>query len=223
LGTLSQLESSPAKSPAHRGLHVLTLTPFYPSAGDDVSGCFVAESNKELELQGIHSQVIAVGPLHYQTRKSNSSSPAEWIRYPQFPGSLGLPNAGRWLYLRLLNKIARVHRQKRIDLIHAHAALPCGHAAALLSQRLNVPFVVTVHGLDVFNTCFLDDVSMRRRHQASVSVYRAARQVICISKKVQGILQSGAFDSRSVVVYNGTDTALFSPAESVVPQAQAEI
>ena len=30
-------------------LHVLTLTPFYPSDGDEVSGCFIAESLRELD------------------------------------------------------------------------------------------------------------------------------------------------------------------------------
>lgn len=33
-------------------------------------------------------------------------------------------------------------------MIHVHADLSCGHAAALLSRHLNVPSIVTLHGLD---------------------------------------------------------------------------
>src|SRR5450755_2013901 len=135
-------------------LHVLTLTPFFPSQENEVSGCFIAESNKQLCQFGIHSSVIAVAPIYYPGKSPVPEAHAKWLRYLQIPGNLGLSSAGRWLYARLLLEVPRIHRKTPIDVIHAHAALPCGHAAELLSRRLNIPFVVTLHGLDVFNTCF---------------------------------------------------------------------
>ncbi len=194
-------------------LHVLTLTPFFPSAGDEVSGCFIAESNKQLEQFGVMPTVIAVAPLHYPKKASSPSAPAMWVRYPQIPGTLGLSGAGRWLYARLLAEVPRLHKRNPIDVIHAHAALPCGHAAALLARTLNIPFVVTLHGLDVFNTCFQGGAPAGWRRQVSIDVYRRARRVICISDRVQRILQDGVpEDLRSTVVYNGTDPSFFSPA-----------
>jgi teichuronic acid biosynthesis glycosyltransferase TuaC len=96
--------------------------------------------------------------------------------------------------------------------IHAHAALPCGHAAALLSRRLNIPFVVTVHGLDVFNTCHGGGIPAAWRRTASLEVYGEARNVVCISGKVQEVLKSGTpAGTRSTVVYNGVNPDLFSP------------
>jgi teichuronic acid biosynthesis glycosyltransferase TuaC len=204
---------SPARRAGKSALHVLTLTPFFPSAGDEVSGCFIAEANKQLEQFGVRSSVIAVSPIHHPRKAPSSSAPAAWVRYPQIPGNLGLSSAGRWLYARLLAEVPRLHRERPIDLIHAHAALPCGHAAALLSRHLNIPFAVTLHGLDVFNTCFLGGVPAEWRRRASIHVYRAARTVICISEKVQQLLRHGSqVDVRSTVVYNGTDPNFFSPS-----------
>lgn len=216
---------SPAKRAGKSALHVLTLTPFFPSADDEANGCFIAESNKELGQFGVQFSVIAVAPIHYARKKPHPSAPGDWVRYPQIPGNLGLSSAGRWLYARLLAEVPRLHRERPIDLIHAHAALPCGHAAALLSRHLNIPFVVTVHGLDVFNTCFLGGVPAEWRQKVSIDVYRAARTVICISERVQRLLRDGiGEDVRSTVVYNGADTNFFAPAASgAAPQPQGDI
>ncbi len=193
-------------------LHVLTLTPFFPSDKNEVSGCFVAEPIEQLKQFGVESSVIAVSPIHHPRKQPSSSAAAEWVRYLQVPGNLGLSSAGNLLYARLLPRVQKMLRVKPIDVIHAHAALPCGHAAALLSRRLNIPFVVTVHGLDVFNTCFLGGIPAAWRRKVSVEVYRAARTVICISGKVQEILKTGMpADTCSAIVYNGVNPSLFSP------------
>ncbi len=194
-------------------LHVLTLTPFFPSDQNEVNGCFIAEPIEQFKQFGIESSVIAASPMHYRRKQATASAPADWVRYPQVPGNLGLSGAGKFLYARLLGRMQTLHRWKPIDVIHAHAALPCGHAAALLSRRFNIPFVVTVHGLDVFNTCFFSGISAGWRRKASVDVYRAAQSAICISGKVQEILKAGTpVDTRSTIVYNGVNPGLFSPS-----------
>ena len=194
-------------------LHVLTLTPFFPSLENDVHGCFIKEPLDFLTQQGIASSVIAASALHRPRRKSSPAAPATWVRYPQFPGYLGLPGAGRLLYARLLPLVSRMHRERPIKLIHAHAALPCGRAAALLGRRLQIPFVVTVHGLDVFNAGALVGNRAEFLRQASIAVYQAAKTVVCISAKVRQIMHEGMPSCvRSAVVYNGVDPELFSPS-----------
>jgi teichuronic acid biosynthesis glycosyltransferase TuaC len=198
-------------------LHVLTLTPFFPSNQNEVSGCFIAEPIEQLKKFGVDSSVIAAAPIYRRRKQPDPSAAAEWVRYPQVPGNLGLSTAGKLLYARLLRQIQELHRVKRIDVIHAHAALPCGHAAALISRRLNIPFVVTVHGLDVFNSCFLSGIPAAWRRKVSVDVYRAARTVICISGKVQEILKTGTpAETCSAIVYNGVNPSLFSPNAAAV-------
>jgi glycosyltransferase involved in cell wall biosynthesis len=194
-------------------LHVLTLTPFYPSSGDEVSGCFVAEMLEQLTAQRIESSVIAVDSIYHPRKKSSHEFPAEWIRYPQLPGNFGLSSAGRFLESVLLSRIRQLHQRSPIIAIHAHAALPCGHAAALLSVRLGIPFVVTIHGLDVFNNCFEDGIAAGWRRKSSLFVYRNAHTVICISEKIERLLRDGMESVKAEVVYNGTDPGRFAPAE----------
>jgi len=205
-------------------LHVLTLTPFFPSDQNEVNGCFIAEPVEQLKQFGVESSVIAVSPIYYPRKQPSSLAAAEWARYPQVPGNLGLSSAGKLLYARLLGRIRNLHAAKPIDVIHAHAALPCGHAAALLSSRLKIPFVVTIHGLDVFHTCYLGGLPAAWRRRVSVDVYRKARTVICISGRVQDILKTGASaDTCSTVVHNGVDPNLFSAKPAEVGQFDSEI
>ena len=200
---------SAAPGAGKSALHVLTLTPFFPSAGDEVSGCFIAEPVRQLEQFGVTSSIIAVTPIYRRRKEPHPSTPSHWVRYPQIPGTLGLSSAGRWLYARLRAEVPRLRREGPISVIHAHAALPCGHAAALLSRYWNIPFVVTLHGLDVFNTCSRGGAPAAWRRRASIEVYAAARMVICISERVQGLLRDGMQEHvRSTVVYNGTDTTI---------------
>jgi teichuronic acid biosynthesis glycosyltransferase TuaC len=202
------------KSHPASGLHVLTITPFFPSNQNEVNGCFVAEPIEALRQLGVDCTAIAVSALHHPRKRPivGAGAPAEWVRYPQIPGTFGLASAGRLLYARLLKQVENLHRLKPITVIHAHSALPCGQAAALLSSQLKIPFVVTVHGLDVFNTFYRGGISATWRRKASVGVYRAARVVICISGKVQEILKNeGPPEIRSAVIHNGVDPDLFSP------------
>jgi teichuronic acid biosynthesis glycosyltransferase TuaC len=196
-------------------LHVLTLTPFYPSDGDEVSGCFVAETLRQLQACGVASSVIAVDSIYHGSRRPSQDSPADWICYPQLPGNFGLSSAGKFLGARLLSRVWQLHRRSPIHVIHAHAALPCGHAAALLSRRTGIPFVVTIHGLDVFNSCFQRGIAAGWRRKASVNVYESAKKVICISGKVQQLLTDGTdAPVAAEVVYNGTDPSVFTPGRT---------
>lgn len=200
--------------------HVLTLTPFFPSSSNPVYGTYVSEPIQHFAEFNLRSTVIGISPLHHQRRRPLPSAPAEWLRYPQIPGNVGLTSAGFLLYRRLLPFLRRLHQRNAIDIIHAHSALPCGHAAFLLAQRLRVPFVVTIHGLDVFNACFAaGTIAAKRRAQLSADVYGRAASVICISRRIQNILNEGMPQpARSCVVYNGTDPQLFYPEPTPAPE-----
>jgi teichuronic acid biosynthesis glycosyltransferase TuaC len=194
-------------------MRVLTLTPFYPTAFDDGAGGFVAEPLRELQHLGTDSCILAVRPLHRSSAEPSSAAPhATWIRYPSIPGGIGLASAGAFLYARLIPRVRDLVRFRKIDLIHAHAALPCGHAAALLSRELNIPFVVTVHGLDAFFDNQVHGYAGPWCHRVARMVYRTASRVICISDKVAEKVHSGARSPVSTsVIYNGVDTEIFSP------------
>jgi len=56
-----------AKAPSGaRPIHVLTLTPFFPSEHDDAGGCFVAEPLDWVAKVGVTNTVFAVQPFYRQ-------------------------------------------------------------------------------------------------------------------------------------------------------------
>ena len=197
---------------ASRALRVLTLTPFYPSAQDSAQGCFVAELLACTEQMGIAHEVIAVQPF-YKRRFSAlpASVSSQWRSYFALPGNPGLATAGRFLAAALRSAVRELHSEDPFDLIHAHAALPCGRAAAALSQELGIPFVVSVHGLDVFSRSQVGKVWANWCHEKSGEVYRQASAVVCVSEKVKQQL-TNELAANAVVIYNGVDTNFFTPA-----------
>jgi teichuronic acid biosynthesis glycosyltransferase TuaC len=110
--------------------------------------------------------------------------------------------------------VARVRellRFRRIDLIHAHGALPCGHAAMLLNAELKIPYVVSVHGLDAFSTEQVKGRAGAWCRRISLRVYQSARRVICVSEHVrEQVVEGTNRTSRTSVVYNGVNPETFS-------------
>jgi teichuronic acid biosynthesis glycosyltransferase TuaC len=194
-------------------IHVLTLTPFFPSEQDEAAGCFVAEPLRALADRGVISDVFALQPFYRAKQASRADhSPAKWYRYASWPRSAGLPAAGAFAFARIVGRVRELHRDRHIDLIHAHAPLPCGHTAMLLSAELGIPYVVSVHGLDVFSSDHLHGRASQWCERISQRVYRASRRVVCISEHVREKVLEGARGCRTSVVYNGVDANLFSAA-----------
>lgn len=204
-----------AKTSATKPLHVLTLTPFYPTMADEGAGCFVSEPLESLAGFGVRSTVLALQPFYRgQAEARKSGIAAEWLRYFSLPGGMGLPAAGAFAFARIVGRVRALQRERRIDLVHAHGPLPCGHAAMLLSAELGLPYVVSVHGLDAFSTTQVRGRAGQWCRRISQRVYRSSRRVICISERVrEQVLEGMGRNCRTSVVYNGVDTELFSPAD----------
>lgn len=221
---LPQILGQPAvrrESGRLKPLHVLTLTPFYPSERNDVFGCFVAEPVEQLQSAGVVNTVFALRPFYRgSARAPRSSVDARWMRYFSLPGSVGLSSAGAFVFARLVADVRRLHANAPIDVIHAHAPLPCGHAAMLLHAELKLPYVVSVHGLDAFGDDQVRGHAGKWSRRISQRVYRGASRVICISEHVrERVLEGAGRVCRTSVVYNGVDSTLFSPAETVTAQS----
>jgi teichuronic acid biosynthesis glycosyltransferase TuaC len=201
-------------------LHVLTLTPFYPTNQDDASGCFISEPLDWLAKTGIRNTVFAAQPMYRGRFHARSSAiPAQWLRYLSLPGGFGLPTAGAFLFSRIVGRARELHRDHKISLIHAHAPLPCGHAAMLLSAELGVPYVVSVHGLDAFSTEQVSGRAGEWCRRISQRVYRSSRRVICISERVrEQVLEGTGPTCRTSVVHNGVDPEMFSPGAEPSPE-----
>ena len=217
--TLGQT-GSPTKTETARPVHVLTLTPFYPSKHDDAAGCFVAEPLAATAKAGVVNTVFAVQPFYRERLRVDSTAPAQWLRYFSLPGGLGLPVAGAFLFARIVGRVRELQRLRQIDLVHAHAPLPCGHAAMLLNAELGLPYVVSVHGLDAYSTAQVKGRAGEWCRRISQRVYHSSRRVICISERArEQVLEGAGRSCRTSVVYNGVDPEMFSPASEPLPTA----
>jgi len=207
--------------PAGPPMRVLTLTPFYPSECDDAAGCFVSEPLEWVAKLGVENNVFAVQPIYRKRlRARRTAVPATWLRYFSLPGGFGLPTAGAFVFARIVGRVRDLQRSQRIDLVHAHAPLPCGHAALLLSAELGLPYVVSVHGLDAFGTTQVSGRAGEWCRRISRRVYHSSRRVICVSERVrEQVLEGVGGKCRTSVVYNGVDSELFSPGSESSSEA----
>jgi glycosyltransferase involved in cell wall biosynthesis len=194
-----------------RRLHVLMIAPFYPSRHDEADGCFVAESVEYLSGFNIDFTIISVKPWSLTAYKVSDRAPkAIWVRFPYIPTRFGWAGWGLSIYACIAFFVRRLHRQHKIDLIHAHCAVPCGHPAAILARRLRIPLVVTSHGLDVFCKT-VKGLAGRWCERSSRLVYQSANQNICVSEAVRRAIFHDLSSARATVVHNGVDTTLFAP------------
>jgi len=212
--TSTQELQEPRRSAQARSLRLLTLTPFFPSAEDPGQGGFIAEPLAMMKSFGISNEVIAAQPFYRRARYAKTPA-VTWENYFSIPGNAGLPTAGAFLAVRILPAILKKHREAPFDVIHAHAALPCGHAAAIVGHRLSIPFVVSVHGLDAFFTRQAGAPTGNWCGRVAEKVYRSASAVICISQKVRERVISKT-NSNVTVIYNGVDVERFFPEKEPI-------
>jgi glycosyltransferase involved in cell wall biosynthesis len=197
-----------------RELRVLTLTPFFPSSQDPTQGRFIAEPIECIDHYGIASEVIAVHPFYRRRPGLEKNARGTWKTYFCIPGNAGLPLAGEFLAASIMPAVVEKHRTMPFDLIHAHAALPCGRAAAIIGERLSIPVVVSVHGLDAFFTRQAGVVARGWCKRVAKKVYGSASAVVCISEKVREQVVCEV-PANATVIYNGVDPEKFFPqAES---------
>lgn len=163
---------------------------------------------------GVTNSVMVASPVYRRRPPAHVSTPsAASVHYLSLPSGWGLSSAGAFLFTALLPRVRVLHRKNPMHLIHAHAALPCGHAAMLLSKELGVPFVVSVHGLDAYSDRQVPGRPGTWCRRISQLVFRSAARVVGISERVREQVLEGTPDAKTTVVYNGTDPVRFSPAE----------
>jgi teichuronic acid biosynthesis glycosyltransferase TuaC len=191
---------------------VLVVSHLYPSPGGE-RHLFVHE--QLLALRGLGVEAHVISPTAWAPRflwrderqKRRGQKPREAVRdgitaeYPRFvqpPKRLLFDRLGDLAYRSVcsLPSVTAGH----YDLIHAHQALPDGALAQRLAADLRVPWVVTVHGADVYQHLRVGGAMARRTR----SVLGAADAVMANSSAVARLLSDAVPAGRLTVVLNGT-------------------
>ena len=194
-------------------LSTVTLMPANPSGSDEADFCSVSETLDWLTKSGVRTTLLGVRPM-YQRKLWNDDSTLQRhrIRYFSVPGKAWRPISGAFVFARIVGQLREFHRVRRIDLLHAHGLLPCGHAAMLLGKELGIPYIVSVNGLNDLDTAQSGGRAEKWRRRIAVRVCAESGRVVCGSEQVrQQVLERTNRSCRTSVVYGGVDPDLFSP------------
>jgi len=207
-------------------VRVLTFTSLFPSDARPRHGIFVETRLAHLVRDcGVDARVVAPVPWFPFTAPAFgayarlAATPRQATRanglQVSYPRYLMLPRVGVASQPDAMARAgaagaARLQRSGwQPDLIDAHYLYPDGVAAAILAQRLGVPFVMTARGTDVNVLARMPGPGRRIRWAAE----RAAAVIAVSSRLVDGLRELGVDPARIVYLRNGVDAGLFHPED----------
>lgn len=229
--------AAPIKSPRRSGglgtpLRIICPTYWYPQHATDTQATYVHDINRHLVRRG-HS-VTVVTPGDPSLAREDTFDGVKIVRFPlELPADLTYGRVaqsrvtwlGRFARLAVMaNYLEAQHRailsearRGKVDVIHAHWAIPTGPAAVMAARKLGVPSVITMHGGDVYvNPEQGYDFPTRWYVRPALRwTLRHAGALTAITEDCrQHALRAGAPADRIHLVFNGTDLRRFSPDEN---------
>ena len=202
---------------ALRGIRAVSLCTLFPGPSRPQAGLFVrarlAALAKIVDLRIVAPERV-FSPLVVLRASAVRMEPDP--AWPDFgvarPRWFSLRGAGvltpAVLYFQILPLFRRLKKLLAVDLIDAHFGFPDGVAAALLSRALGLPFVLTLRGSELLHA------RLRLRRRAMAWAVRRAGYVIAVSEELRRLaLDLGVSPSRTKVIGNGIDPAVFHPQD----------
>jgi glycosyltransferase involved in cell wall biosynthesis len=144
-------------------LRVLFIAHAYPRYLGDPVGSFIHNLAVALRDEGVDVVVVAPGAPGVPARDVLDGIPVHRFRYASrrretlaYTGTMNAQARGivgkgilAAFVLADLFSAARIRRQERVDVVHAHWWFPGGLVARLLHAGFRVPYLVTLHGSDI--------------------------------------------------------------------------
>jgi teichuronic acid biosynthesis glycosyltransferase TuaC len=208
-------------------MNVLVLSHLFPSPINETYGTFVYEQVVELQKTGCDVTVIAPirhapFPLNLLKKKwrDYASCPFErkvngievyYPRYLSFPKGLFFSYTGETMFKQVYPLVKKLHLTKKFDIVHAHVALPNGYAAMKIAKRLNIPYVVQIHGQDLQKTIHKNSTCKN----AVEKTMNNADEVILVSNKLKRIQDEYLHvTTPTTVLFNGVSSLFLEPTST---------
>lgn len=153
----------------------------------------------------------------YQARDAISYGKASnvYVRSPQLAVAVSL--------LRGLLKLRQIVKEREVDVIHAHWAIPMGFVAGLAKAMTGTPLVITMHGRDVYvnpEAGFIVPTLWYVKPFLQFS-FRQADCLIAVSRDCYGHAQrAGALEGKMEIIYNGANVRRFFPSQAGTAQVR---
>jgi len=218
----TMISSSPLVSPSGhtKPIKVLVFTSLYPNHLNPQLGVFIKERmTRYAKSSGNLVRVIAPVPYfpsfkwsrRYQFSQIHHYEMIEGIdvyhpRYAMTP-KIGMMWYGFLMFLSVLPRVSKIHRDLGFDVIDAHFVYPDGFAAMLLGHWFKKPVVVSARGSDINQ--YKDFRVIRKILKRTLL---GADRVIAVSQALKDtMVRLGIPPERISVIPNGVDPDKFTP------------
>jgi glycosyltransferase involved in cell wall biosynthesis len=142
----------------------------------------------------------------------NKQKPSNVSLFPTPVLYMPLDSQYKKLGKKHLKSVEEIIKKKGIqfDIIHSHFAWSAGYVGAKLKKKYNVPFVVTLHGFDIYDLPFKDDEWKEKIEY----VLNSADHIITVSKSNLECIKKLNVNTPVTVLPNGYRPDLFYPRNS---------
>ena len=171
-------------------MKVCILTHGYPRFPDDTTAPFIQSIAETLQQQeNVDVTVLTPDTPQFQRSETDSIVNLHTYRYffPRKLQRLGYSNTlvndcalkkyvyllAPFLFISGIFHLFWLSRKHKFDVIHAHWLLPNGFMSAVVNRLLKIPYVITLHGSDIFiskqNFIFKNMAKWTLKHAAMVT------------------------------------------------------
>jgi teichuronic acid biosynthesis glycosyltransferase TuaC len=181
----------------------------YPSRLKPFHDIFIHEQAREMVKRGLRVQVITTHA------PGDNDSPAEEILEGVPVHRIIAPDSGPAQFfpitfaLRAIRKAIQLNRTGRFDIVHAQFADHAGLAGAITARILRRPFILTVHGYDIYYSQELGyGLGITRLQRIYVSlILKSAHRILTVSTaaRKQCITKWHINPKKLEVIHNGID------------------
>lgn len=186
-------------------LHVLWLPSWYPTAEDRIKGNFFQEQAQALVKHGINLGVIypEIRPLkdlrpllvlkNYFQKSFQIESGVPIVRMHGWNCFPRMPQKQMEAWIQYAEQLMEeyVQRRGKPDLIHAHSVLWGGIAAQVLSEKFQIPFLITEHFTGIQKLAPLGvslDTCWSRNYICTA--YQKAAKILAVGETLKRVIEN---------------------------------
>ena len=204
-------------------MKVLALTNLFPTAWDPLRASF---NRQQFDRLGAYHELDVMVAVDFRDRRRGPRGEGPALAHARaldftfwYPPRIGRSLHGLAWYASLMAQRGAQLRRGRYDLLLASWGYPDAVGTARLARRLDLPYVVKVHGSD------LNVQAEQPLHRPQIaSALRGARAVIAVSDALAGKARAlGVPPDRVHLLYNGVDSERFRPGDRAAARCALEI
>ena len=201
-------------------MRVCVVPTMFPKYLGDYYGSFVYDEVKALVQKGLDVHVVTPhnqGAAYQEIMEGIHVHRFRWMEPKPFRALVhfkGLIDTFRIITysVSLFFNLIVITRKYKIQIIHAHSAIPTGFIGAIVSKIMNIPLFITAHGMDITNFenqrffNYFISYSLNSSHK-SIAVSED------LARKLKSLVNN---ENKIIVIRNGVDTNRFKPKRNTI-------